>query len=1448
MEEAIMGKVHNRKLWACLLVIAMITSTFVGFSTIVWGTNNSPDGLMKTIPNIEFVELNGRQPVNENILNMNSRYQKDIESLNPSPGPEPLGIFNYNFDTDTAGQLPADPPWSYVDTPAGQASAFGPDDFEDDILGEKPDSPPWTSTDGLSATYYWMEDFEGFTPGQDLSTGQISGSLGFFAAFDPAATLQAEAPPAGAPPSIIPGIDTGSMAAHFVDGGAGSYWGPAGIEGPSTDQGYCGGWVYMTAVARFDLGIIDMGLMAVTAEVAFQNDNNIYHWPGGVYTQILGITWTVDTWHELFIQYDDPSNTYSVWFDGVQYVPGSAFTAGSTDTDAMVWFGDGVCDVYVDNFCHMWPPTGLTDICQVVDTQAHSGAQSIFLDQNNEAAPEMVRMVNGAVATILDQSDMPAIEIRANAGNFEYSDGGAWQIAQAFAADTWYQFTIDFDTMAKTYNLAIDTIPIGTGAFAGETGTLTGVRYAGTGGTQSEHYIDDVDVSCAGAAANITVSNMVSNSAPNALRFQEYNAGGPGFIGADNLGAGLGGIGNYSFWFYSTDNWGGQTWTLADMNGGATMTAIGLGQNLASLAGDPGEVDFVDNDGTGNWVVNGPSYNPNEWHRIGIDYDCLDTSHSGSTGTYWYTWDGGPQQGPYGMIGAAQYLDFLVCDGGATDTFGDFFYDDFSMSLNAMPGPPTNCWAEVPPPTGVEVFGNYSTDQDNPIEGVVTNTEVETHTVDGATEDVREVTFGDVPIWANYTPDQDNPDHGVVVNDYTNIDEVSPPDGATEEIIEIIPGGSTWISYSTDQDNPWNGTVIGTEVNTHTIDAITQDITEIQNGGNIWLNYSANSDIPVQGTVTGTFLDTQILDGVEQEILEVNSSKKSTLLPGPGPQPGAQVYYNNRALFDAAAGPLPIEDFEAITAAPGSITGMTGPIDENTNNGPVTPGMILPGIRLLEDPPRGANAMVAIGAGWGGAPTKTVATNFFIDNMRITFDDPAYPVQCIGLDLQSYFGATTPTIEIYGVGGVLLDTTTAPSDNTGIFWGVISDEQIEYIIIIDPAQTDGGDNIAFGEGAWGNSLEHQWEIDPMRPNATALQLIVNARTNAGPRDDNFTFEYSEDGTMWNSTGIVVNSSVMTQYVGNVQMLNTTSAPIWIRVKDDYNDDYVQNDTIFIDEIRVQYYNDQPFWYTLEHRWRTEPILAGADNISLYVTAATNVGSDDGFRFEYATALAGPYTQTTLIVNSDIMTTYSVEIPASLSGQIYIRVMDTNMLADPTQADTVFIDEIRVERQVGMSLEHRWRTQAIDTDSLILEVFINARTNTGSDDTFTFGYSATLAGPYTPMITVNSDVMTTYNTLIPVLTGVIYVNVIDDNTVDTALQDTIIIDTLTIEASISSATVTRQVATGDIPDHGTVTGTFALTGWSSTGDRRDQSLKKLVITSTYAYGRYSTINCKSYRLQ
>jgi hypothetical protein len=270
-----MGKDTNKKMWAMILVVAMITATFVGFTAIGWGPSEKAADVKTMSSEAGF---SAQLPFNMNALNSEPLSFKD-NILSPPPENEIEGLFTYDFDSDTVDQWPADPPWAYGDTPPGSVEAFGPDDFEDDVPGNNPDLPPWRTTDGMSITEYWTEDFEGFSAGQDLTGGQIGGSQGYFGNFVGGSTLVAETPPAGAPPgTIIPGYTTGNMCANFTDPAGGSYWGPAGI-GDTVTTGYAGGWVYMNTVARFDILLYDLAAGATMVEVALQNDNLIYHWP-----------------------------------------------------------------------------------------------------------------------------------------------------------------------------------------------------------------------------------------------------------------------------------------------------------------------------------------------------------------------------------------------------------------------------------------------------------------------------------------------------------------------------------------------------------------------------------------------------------------------------------------------------------------------------------------------------------------------------------------------------------------------------------------------------------------------------------------------------------------------------------------------------------------------------------------------------------------------------------------------------------------------------------------------------------------------------------------------------------------------------------------------------------------------------------------------------------------
>jgi PKD repeat protein len=95
-----------------------------------------------------------------------------------------------------------------------------------------------------------------------------------------------------------------------------------------------------------------------------------------------------------------------------------------------------------------------------------------------------------------------------------------------------------------------------------------------------------------------------------------------------------------------------------------------------------------------------------------------------------------------------------------------------------------------------------------------------------------------------------------------------------------------------------------------------------------------------------------------------------------------------------------------------------------------------------------------------GNPSKNVVANYFVESYNITFTTV---VHAAGMDLVSYASEGTVDITIYGPGGVVLGTTTAPATNAGTFWGVSSDQPITRINInSEGGQAEGVDNVAFG--------------------------------------------------------------------------------------------------------------------------------------------------------------------------------------------------------------------------------------------------------------------------------------------------------------------------------------------------------------------------------------------------
>jgi parallel beta-helix repeat protein len=198
-----------------------------------------------------------------------------------------------------------------------------------------------TPNRAMANLVFWNEDFEGYDIGDPIGP-----------------MVTAAAPPPGSPSGTnFPGLSTGSVCAHHVDPAGGSYWGEPDINGSTASSAYAGNWIYMNNVSRFDILLFDFSAGATLIEIALQNDNNVYHWPGGVYTQIPGITWSLGTWHEVFIDYDEFMFTYSVWWDGNEYAIGSGMIPGGANAEGLLWFGDSGTDTFIDNGYH-WKDVG----------------------------------------------------------------------------------------------------------------------------------------------------------------------------------------------------------------------------------------------------------------------------------------------------------------------------------------------------------------------------------------------------------------------------------------------------------------------------------------------------------------------------------------------------------------------------------------------------------------------------------------------------------------------------------------------------------------------------------------------------------------------------------------------------------------------------------------------------------------------------------------------------------------------------------------------------------------------------------------------------------------------------------------------------------------------------------------------------------------------------------
>ena len=193
---------------------------------------------------------------------------------------------------------------------------------------------------------------------------------------------------------------------------------------------------------------------------------------------------------------------------------------------------------------------------------------------------------------------------------------------------------------------------------------------------------------------------------------------------------------------------------------------------------------------------------------------------------------------------------------------------------------------------------------------------------------------------------------------------------------------------------------------------------------------------------------------------------------------GASIF-DSRNNFNAAAPGLPIEDFEDGSATPGAIVTCSSPLNSATNDACFTPGEILPGIEIHDNPGPSNNGMVLLGRNVIGNPSIATGPQSFSEGTDIRFTNNN--VQAVGMDVF----INTPSIvgiTVYGQSGVLR-TSSVAATTTGSFWGIISDQPISRISLTS-SFGELVDNIAFG-GAGS-------DVDRYRINLNSGELVALA--------------------------------------------------------------------------------------------------------------------------------------------------------------------------------------------------------------------------------------------------------------------------------------------------------------------------------------------------------------------
>ncbi len=123
--------------------------------------------------------------------------------------------------------------------------------------------------------------------------------------------------------------------------------------------------------------------------------------------------------------------------------------------------------------------------------------------------------------------------------------------------------------------------------------------------------------------------------------------------------------------------------------------------------------------------------------------------------------------------------------------------------------------------------------------------------------------------------------------------------------------------------------------------------------------------------------------------------------------------------------------------------------------------------------------------------------------------------------------------------------------------------------------------------------------------------------------------------------------------------------------------------------------------SLEHKWTIN--VTGGDTVTFCIEAYRTVSGDgDNFVFAYSTDDSSYTDMLTVAKTSDDNNTQSCELPASLAGTVYVRVVDTDSGQKNLDMDTIHIDRMYIRSTHETPVTHTLTLNTVGSGSISAE--------------------------------------------------------------------------------------------------------------------------------------------------